>query len=175
METIAALSGLDDPERVMYALLPLRSVIYQSEETGLVTTLHASFPDFLLSNQRSGEFFCDVLQYSQLLAQRCFGVMKSQLRFNICALESSFVADEQVNDLEARIKTNISPTLAYACQYWADHLGMATRSGVLSKSLADFLSHRLLFWMEVLNLMKLIDTGIDMLQKANLWLNVSEL
>ena len=41
VETIAALGGLDGPERVLYALQPLRSVIYQSEETGLVTTLHA--------------------------------------------------------------------------------------------------------------------------------------
>ncbi|KEP49861.1 vegetative incompatibility protein HET-E-1 [Rhizoctonia solani 123E] len=171
VETIAALGGLDDPERVVYALQPLRSVIYQSEKTGLVSPLHASFPDFLLSYQRSGAFFCDVVQYSQLLAQRCFGVMKSQLRFNICELESSFVPDDEVNDLDARIEMNITRTLGYVCQYWASHLGMATRSGVLTRMLNEFLSQRLLFWMEVLNVMKMIDTGIDMLQKATVWIS----
>ncbi|CUA71943.1 Brefeldin A-inhibited guanine nucleotide-exchange protein 2 [Rhizoctonia solani] len=170
VETISVLGGLDDPERVLYALQPLRSVIHQSEETGLVSTLHASFPDFLLSSKRSGAFFCDVVQYSQPLAQRCFGAMKSQLRFNICALDSSFVSDNDVEDLESRIKLSITPTLAYACQYWANHLGMATRSGVLSKMLNEFLSQRLLFWMEVLNLLKMMNTGIDMLHKTNTWI-----
>ncbi|KEP47113.1 vegetative incompatibility protein HET-E-1 [Rhizoctonia solani 123E] len=172
VETITALGGLDDPERVVYALQPLRSVIYQSEKTGPVSPLHASFPDFLLSYQRSGAFFCDVVQYSQVLAQRCFGVMKSQLRFNICGLESSFVPDDEVNDLDSRIEMNITRTLSYVCQYWASHLGMATRSGVLTRMLNEFLSQRLLFWMEVLNLMKAIDTGIDMLQKATVWISV---
>ncbi|CUA70984.1 Cell wall alpha-1,3-glucan synthase mok12 [Schizosaccharomyces pombe 972h-] [Rhizoctonia solani] len=170
VETISVLGGLDDPERVLYALQPLRSVIHQSEETGLVSTLHASFPDFLLSSKRSGAFFCDVVQYSQPLAQRCFGVMKSQLRFNICALDSSFVSDDEVEDLESRIKLRITPTLAYACQYWANHLGMATRSGALSKMLNEFLSQRLLFWMEVLNLLKMINAGVDMLHKTNTWI-----
>ncbi|KAH7317527.1 hypothetical protein B0J17DRAFT_773342 [Rhizoctonia solani] len=100
VKTIAVLSGLDGPEQVIYALQPLRSVIYQSEETGLVSNLHASFPDFLLSFDR------------QLLAQRCFEVMKKEIKFNIYALESSFVPDEQIGDLQDRIKANIPSTLA---------------------------------------------------------------
>ncbi|CAE6447215.1 unnamed protein product [Rhizoctonia solani] len=142
IETISVLGGLDDPERVLYALQPSRSVIHQSEETGLVSTLHASFPDFLLSSKRSGAFFCDVVQYSQPLAQRCFSAMKSQLRFNICILDSSFLSDDEVEDIESRIKLKITPTLAY----------------------------RLLFWMEVLNLLKMINTGIDILHKTNTWI-----
>ncbi|KAH7317534.1 hypothetical protein B0J17DRAFT_724376 [Rhizoctonia solani] len=149
VKTIAVLGGLDDPERVLYALQPLRSVIYHS--------------------QRSGGFYCDVVEYSQLPAQRCFGAMKAELRFNICVLESSFIPDVQVDDLRTRIKANITPTLAYVCQYWATHLGMANKSGILMRMLYELLSHRLLFWMEVMNVKRMITSGIEMLHKADQW------
>ncbi|KAF8753734.1 ribosomal large subunit assembly [Rhizoctonia solani] len=168
--TIAELANIDDPQRVVYALHPLRSVLHQSEQTGLVSTLHASFLDFMFSNQRSGAYFCDVVEHSQLLAQRCFSVMKEQLRFNICDLESSFVSDTQVHNMSARVQKNIPSTLAYACRYWASHLTLAPKSDVLFATLEDFLSHRLLFWMEVLNLRRETALGIEGLLKGQQWL-----
>ncbi|CAE6456641.1 unnamed protein product, partial [Rhizoctonia solani] len=83
VETIAELAEIDDPQRVVYALHPLRSVLHQSEETGLISTLHASFPDFMFCSERSGIYFHDVANHSQELSRRCFAVMKEQLRFNI--------------------------------------------------------------------------------------------
>ncbi|KAF8695646.1 WD40 repeat-like protein, partial [Rhizoctonia solani] len=47
LETIGALSGIDNTHRVECALNGLRSVLHHSEATKLVTTLHASFPDFM--------------------------------------------------------------------------------------------------------------------------------
>ncbi|CAE6524374.1 unnamed protein product [Rhizoctonia solani] len=174
VETIANLAEIDDPERVIHALHPLRSVLHQSDQTGLVSTLHASFPDFMFSNERSGLYFYDVVEHSQLLAGRCLLVMKEQLRFNICNLASSFVPDVEVENLQERIKTNISPTLAYACRHWASHLGLAIHSDKLHALLDEFLSHRLLFWMEVLSLRKEMSTGIDGLLKVQLWLMHAE-
>ncbi|EUC53454.1 vegetative incompatibility protein HET-E-1, partial [Rhizoctonia solani AG-3 Rhs1AP] len=60
VKTIADLAEIDDLQRVIHALNPLRSVLHQSEETGLVSTLHASFPDFMFSYERSGTYFYDV-------------------------------------------------------------------------------------------------------------------
>ncbi|CAE6393371.1 unnamed protein product [Rhizoctonia solani] len=170
VETIAALAGLEDAEQVGFALQPLRSVLHQSEDTGLVSTLHASFPDFMFSNERSGEYFCDILEHSQALAERCFVLMKEQLRFNICDLESSFVPDEKVENLQERMKQKISPTLAYACRYWGIHLSLASSSDNLSVMLEDFVSHRLLFWMEVLNLRREMAMGLEAFFKVNQWL-----
>ncbi|CUA75297.1 Vegetative incompatibility protein HET-E-1 [Podospora anserina] [Rhizoctonia solani] len=170
VETIAALAGLKDAEQVGFALQPLRSVLHQSEDTGLVSTLHASFPDFMFSNERSGEYFCDILEHSQALAERCFVVMKEQLRFNICDLESSFVPDEKVENLQERMKQKISATLAYACRYWGIHLSLASSSDNLSVMLEDFVSHRLLFWMEVLNLRREMAMGLEAFFKVNQWL-----
>ncbi|CUA69303.1 hypothetical protein RSOLAG22IIIB_08427 [Rhizoctonia solani] len=45
--TLAALSGFDETELAVSALQPLRSVLHVSEHNNYVTTLHASFPDFI--------------------------------------------------------------------------------------------------------------------------------
>ncbi|CCO34802.1 Vegetative incompatibility protein HET-E-1 [Rhizoctonia solani AG-1 IB] len=137
VETIATLAKIADVSRVKYALVPLRSVLHQSS-TGLVSTLHASFSDFMLSKKRSRPYFCDIEEYSRSLPHRCFEIMKAELRMNICDLPSSFVPDAKVEGLQARIKEKISPTLTYACRYWANHLRIAPTSGTLMKALEEF-------------------------------------
>ncbi|CAE6501994.1 unnamed protein product [Rhizoctonia solani] len=188
VETIAALSGIDDPQRVTFALQPLRSVLHQSEDTKLVSTLHASFPDFMLSRDRSKSFFCDIISHSQLLAERCFAIMKGQLQFNICELESSFVPDAelrfnicdletsfipdaQVEEVQARINNMIPASLAYACRHWPNYLGTSHKSDELIVMLDELLSDQLLFWIEVLNLRREMVIGIEGLLKTKDWLN----
>ncbi|KAB5591103.1 Vegetative incompatibility protein HET-E-1 [Ceratobasidium theobromae] len=171
--TLALLSGYDSEDDALAALQPLRSVLYVSEDSNIVSTLHASFPDFMFTPERSGKYFCVVNAHSQLLAQQCFKVMKAGLRFNICNLGSSLVPDSEVLDLKARIQNNISPTLSYACRYWADHLKMTPTVDGLCISLNEFLSQGLLFWMEVLNLKECIVTGVQELAQAQTWLTAA--
>ncbi|CAE6444653.1 unnamed protein product [Rhizoctonia solani] len=171
--TLCTLSGLDDYERVSFALQSLRSVIHFSEITKLISTLHASFPDFMFDKVRSGRFFCDIAHHNELLVQHCFETMKNDLRFNICNLESSFIPDQLVDDIKTRIKRYISPELYYACSYWGEHLRYTTRTvqcNKLQDMLAEFLSTRLLFWMEVMNLNQVMPMGPEILLKAILWL-----
>jgi hypothetical protein len=172
-EVLANLLGLDDESQVELALEHLRSVLHVSEGTGIISALHASFPDYMLNQERSGRFFCDEAQHSRSLAIRCFGLMKDLLRFNICDLSSSYVLDEDVPNLSDRVNERIVPHLLYACKYWGDHLSRAGSSSELCDLLSDFLSVRLLFWMEVLNLGICIDSGGSVLQKARAWLEVS--
>ncbi|QRW26131.1 Vegetative incompatibility protein HET-E-1 [Rhizoctonia solani] len=112
LETIANLAGIGSRRRVAQALPSLRSVLHQSERTELVSTLHASFPEFMLDSERSKKHFCNSLEHSQYLAWRCFAIMKEQLRFNICGLASSLVPDAKIEDLQQRIESNIPVTLA---------------------------------------------------------------
>ncbi|KAB5593575.1 hypothetical protein CTheo_2964 [Ceratobasidium theobromae] len=170
VDTLSTLSGINDTRRTVSVLQPLRSVVHLSETTGLVSTLHASFPDFMFTKERSDTLFCDRIRHNQLLAGRCFLEMKQHLRFNICDLESSFTPDAEVADLEGRIAKAISPTLSYGCRYWADHLEDSTNSSSLSADLEEFLSTWLLFWMEVLNLKHETSLGLGMLVKAKKWL-----
>lgn len=167
--TLAMLAGLGD-ENTQAVLQSLRSVLHISEASNLVTTLHASFPDFVLTRERSQHFFCDRVSHASLLATRCFEVMKNELRFNICKLGSSFIPDAAVTDLNDRMEKYISQSLSYACQYWGDHLSVSTPSDRLCVLLEDFLSNRLLFWMEVLNLTKPKNPGGITLQKIQSWL-----
>ncbi|KAB5589985.1 hypothetical protein CTheo_6572 [Ceratobasidium theobromae] len=165
IDTLAVLAGIGTPRRALSALQPLRSVIHFSENSGTVSTLHASFSDFMFDQARSGLYFYDRTKHDQLISQQCFAVMESQLQFNICNLESSFIPDAKVVDLESRIKKAISPAMWYSCIYWGDHLRFAD-TPELYPVLEDFFSARLLFWMEVLNLRKSIGLGSQVLMKA---------
>ncbi|KAB5589314.1 Vegetative incompatibility protein HET-E-1 [Ceratobasidium theobromae] len=171
VETLAALVGLNESQ-ALTALELFRSVLHVSEDTGLVSTLHASFPDYMLNQDRSGQFFCDETAHSQLLTRCCMEVMKKELRFNICDLPSSFTPDDNVSDLRARIEQNISPSLSYACRYWPEHLNSAATSNVLRAMVDEFLSQRLLFWMEVLNLTGYMMMGVQGLVKVQAWLRI---
>ncbi|KAB5588899.1 hypothetical protein CTheo_7654 [Ceratobasidium theobromae] len=173
IETLAALARLDDPERARSALQPLRSVLHISENSKLVSTLHASFPDFMFNEERSGSFFCDATVHSQALVRQCFITMRNQLRFNICNIGTSFAFDRDVGDLPDRIAKHILPPLSYACRHWADHLRLCKYLEELCSVLEEFLLNRLLFWMEVLNLKGVMAIGMEALPNVIQWLQIS--
>ncbi|CAE6413345.1 unnamed protein product [Rhizoctonia solani] len=165
--TIGMLGGITDLQHVENALHPLRSTLHHSEKTGLVSPLDSAFPEIMFSKERSGSYFCDAAEHSQHLALGCFLGMKEQLRFNICELDSSRLFDEKVENIQSRIKNKISPPLAYACRYWANHLNVAAKlDDALLGLLTEFLTTRLLYWMEVLNLRRELDMGVAALLKA---------
>ncbi|QRV96947.1 Notchless protein [Ceratobasidium sp. AG-Ba] len=152
--TLTALAKLLalDAKKVERAIEPLRSVVRVDPSSGIVATLHASFPDYILSEPRSGRFWCNASQHTDVLARACFDKMNNLLRFNICSLESSFLLDEQVSDIAARMENAIPVDLYYACQYWIDHGRSGATSPETIELLDQFLKKRLLFWMEVMNL-----------------------
>ncbi|CAE6495374.1 unnamed protein product [Rhizoctonia solani] len=138
-------------------------------------TLHASFPDFMLDSSRSGQLACNAEAHNTKLAELCFGrVKRNKSRFNICNLESSFVFDGDVPDINARVKQAVPLDLAYACRYWAIHLQLSGKSDAGARELYEFLSQRLLLWMEVLNLTREIDEGIGIMETAVSWVQVTD-
>ncbi|KAG8687050.1 hypothetical protein FRC11_007892 [Ceratobasidium sp. 423] len=169
IETLSALTGIEDSAKTLAMLQPLYSVLYVSDRNNTVSTLHASFPDYILDQTRSLSFHCDKNANHGRLSQKCFELMESQLRFNICNLPSSFIADKEVEGLEKRIKSTISDTLMYACHYWGNHLQNSVPSELLLDLLQDFLSRKLLFWMEVLNLKHTMSIGSGTLTAARMW------
>ncbi|CAE6443516.1 unnamed protein product [Rhizoctonia solani] len=166
VETIAVLTGLEDPPRVSFVLQSLQAVFGQIEGTTLVLIRNSSFSDFLLSPERSGQYSCDVAEHNHLLVERCFQVMKRQLQFNMCELVSSFVPDNQVNDMQERIERKISATLAYVCRFWVNHFVNSSTMGNVLVMLKEFLNNQLLFWAEVLNLKQELYIGVAALLKA---------
>jgi len=96
--------------------------------------------------------------------------MKVQLRFNICSLESSFVFDKDIEDLAEQIRSSISTALFYSCRYWGEHLQRGDGTEALHLQLINFLTHRLLFWMEVLNLKLCMASGAQILHQVQNWI-----
>ncbi|KDN45435.1 hypothetical protein RSAG8_05022, partial [Rhizoctonia solani AG-8 WAC10335] len=167
--TLSALCGLGKSSTTN-ALEPLRSVLHTSDHSGLVTTLHASFPDYMLTQERSGVYFCDKAIHSEFLVERCFEIMQAPLRFNIGSIESLFIPDNGIPDFVAYVNSIISEELFYACRFWADHLSQTHATEILVHLIQGFLSERLLFWMGVLKLKGCIDAGVLSITKLIKWL-----
>ncbi|CAE6428731.1 unnamed protein product [Rhizoctonia solani] len=171
--TVSALSELlqfYDVDRVHAALRPLWSVLHVVGKTERVATLHASFPDYMFASPRSKEYYCDLQVHNHTLTALCFDVIKKvRPQFNICELDTSYIRDNDVPDLEERVKKAISVSMFYSCKYWAAHLHETKRSAELDERLEDFLSVRLLLWLEVLSLKGAKNAAPEIMLQAQNW------
>ncbi|KAJ1299684.1 hypothetical protein OPQ81_011076 [Rhizoctonia solani] len=159
---LAELLQINDVVQIRAALRPLWSILHVVGASELVTTLHASFPDFLLDSSRSKAYHCDLEAHNHKLAGLCLAyIEQTQSQFNICQLDSSHHPDHSVPDIKRRVEEAISSELLYACRYWADHVQAAKCTSSMAEQLLEFLSKRLLLWMEVLNLKRKMKAGME--------------
>jgi hypothetical protein len=77
--------------------------------------LHMSFYNFLTDKSWSHDFFVDTSSVQSDLTFATLQVMEDELRFNICSLESSYLTNSSVPELEKRVKASISTELSYLC------------------------------------------------------------
>jgi len=106
------------------------------------------------------------------LAHSCLGLLLDGLKFNICGLESSYLTNKDVDDLNSRIFKNISPALLYACRFWGNHLehiGFDTSPGLFGK-LRTFFEKKFLFWLEALSLTSDVRLASQAVSALNVWL-----
>ncbi|QRV86923.1 microtubule organizer protein 1 [Ceratobasidium sp. AG-Ba] len=167
IDVLAGLLKLDSGTIVGPAISSLSSVLHKSDETGVITTLHASFPDYLLSAKRSGDFYCDPGLINEQLSHRCFDqILSIGTSFNICNLTSSYVLDSEVEGIKEEMNMVISEECLYSCRYWGAHMQLAEASIDHNRPLLLFLSTKLLVWMEIMNLKKLIKEAVAVLYDA---------
>ncbi|CAE6474651.1 unnamed protein product [Rhizoctonia solani] len=170
VESISELLQIKDSERVRAALQPLWSVLHVVGVNELVTILHASFPDFMFDPARSKSYHCNSDAHNQALAKHCFELLKrTQPQFNICRIESSYLPDESVSNIEDQVAKAISPELLYACRFWTHHIEAGKCPSALVELLQDFLFTRLLLWMEILNLSKQMKSGMECMKMMVKW------
>jgi WD40 repeat protein len=137
-----------------------------------IRPLHASFPEFLMDENRSGEFFIDVSHIHNDLAFASLGVMKDGLQFNICRLPTSYLPNSEVLDLDERVKKYISPELSYSCRFWTHHIQHTQFNLPLAEAVRGFFNDEwLLFWLEV-SLLKTINTCASWLSNVLQWVSV---
>ncbi|KAG6330072.1 hypothetical protein ID866_9017 [Astraeus odoratus] len=137
-----------------------------------VRPLHASFYDFLAHPPRGGQFSVKIDDMHLDLSFACLRIMQDGLCFNICQLESSYLANLLVEDLEGRIKEAIPSQLSYACQFWASHVQETEFDIGLGKVVEAFFEERVLFWIEALSLLQVLNTGPGSLAGIAQWMEV---
>ena len=144
-----------------------------SEASTPIRPLHASFYDFLLDEKRSGVFFIQEGNVHHDLTLALLSIMEAGLSFNICGLETSYLPNSKVVDLEKRIKKNIPSYMLYACQFWAMHLQDGGFDVELTQLVSGLVTgEKLLFWLEVLGICKLIWKANQALTSVERWFQV---
>jgi len=145
----------------------LSSLLYRDEcSNGAIRVRHLSISEFFASNRC--DYQVDLRTAHVLQGVACLRTMVKQLRFNICKLEDSRLANTDIKDLPLRIAQNISDPLQYSSLYWSTHLRATpgkTQSDVILGSLKEFFEGLYpLFWMEVLSVMGMISVGTPSLR-----------
>jgi NACHT domain len=162
----------DDSDRVVGILSYLGSLLSNvtpSDRTGLIVPLHISFRDFLTS-KKSDIFYVDLRNAHRQLAHSCLDLMLDRLKFNICELESSYLANRDVPDMESRICKHIPPALSYASIFWGIHLKCLAFEDDLFAKLQFLFGEKFLFWLEVLSVKNSVGIALPALSSVLLWL-----
>jgi hypothetical protein len=166
--------GFDDDDEFISSIVShLGSLLSNVTSPELpIVPLHASFRDFLTDRERSEDFYIDLHDAHYQLTASCLGLMldKGGLRFNICNLETSYLANSDVPGLEACVKRCIPPVLSYACCFWTSHLKEVSFDNKLMTKIQSLFEQKFLFWLEVLSLTGVMSLVSPALACIKVWL-----
>ena len=173
-ESIGELAGVK-PNLVKKWVDDLGSLLYRDEAAnGGIRVRHLSISDFFISDHST--YHVNLEDANVQLGIACLKTMVKQLRFNICKLEDSRLANADINDLPSRIKEHISDALQYSSLYWSNHLcftpdnGNSSVWGMLKKFFEGLYG---LFWIEVLSILGMVPIGAPSLRRVISWAKVS--
>ncbi|KAI5122232.1 hypothetical protein M0805_007099 [Coniferiporia weirii] len=149
----------------------LQAVLYRDiSRSDAICICHSSFLDFIHVQTGSQTFWTGSAHADTIMARGCLQVLTSELKFNLCGLESSHVTNNSILDLKNRVSECISQKLQYSCLYWMKHLASSALE-ITEQSLQDLLngflhSPRALYWIECLSNMRELNSGVDMLKQC---------
>jgi hypothetical protein len=175
-ETIAELAGVK-PNLIKRWVDALSSLLYRDEAANRgIRVRHLSVYDFFVSDHC--DYQVNARDENVQLAIACLKTMVTQLRFNICKLEDSRLANADIKDLPSRMKQNVSDPLQYSCLHWLSHLrlppGNCDQLMLVLESLKKFFEGLYpLFWVEVLSIMGMVPIGVPSLRGLLSWVRVS--
>ena len=166
-ESLASLIGMD--VAVIQAWVDALGWVFlrdQSQQGG-IRIRHLSILEFLTGISDPADLQVNLKLAHAELSLHCLRTMTKQLRFNICGLETSYLANLDIEDLEDRVRRCIPETLEYSCMHWASHLrfDLDPPSDVVNELLIEFFGGVLpLYWLEVLSITGNIPAAIVALQ-----------
>lgn len=124
-----------------------------------------SFDELMLG----GSGWSQLGRLHRLIALACFDSMAASLGFNICGIPTSYLQDEDLN-LDAYVRSarqsgRITPTVSYACRYWAYHASFIPWDGEVTSCAIRFLKVHALHWLEMVRLLR--QDALSILQQLN--------
>ncbi len=180
----------DETRRSVENVVEELSSIISMDDNQLLRIPHKSFSDFLLDHDRSSaamkrlvpagreirSYLIDRREDSANIAIACLTLMNSMLMFNMCEIKNSHWLNDDIPELEALISKNISTALIYACRFWAEHLKDSPRNELhlcaVQPLLKVLLYEMVLYWLEVLSLVKDVSFVKELLPAAAEFLEV---
>ena len=89
-----------EPMPSVKSILSKLSIVLSTTADGRVRISHSSFTEFICDRRQCPEpFYIDQQATNERLMMACFQLMRQQLKFNICGLESSYLRNDEVKDL----------------------------------------------------------------------------
>ncbi len=169
-QDIVNLLGME-PVALDHICQGLRSVLDAGD---LLRFTHQSFVDFLMDTVgcHASFLFHNAIQSRSLLLGS-LRVMKNELRFNICKLETSYLMNDDIPDLKMRVDDNISVHLQYACRFWTVHIHQCNFDVQTAQEVEHFMTNQFLYWLEVMSLLREVNRVTQGLHSVIAWNKVS--
>jgi hypothetical protein len=144
-----------------------------------IRPVHQSFPDFVL--QRGGQIHQELILDPTIAAahitELCLRQCNNHLHFDMCDIQDPSQFNDEIPNLKARVSICIPEALRYSCKLWAVHCLEYIRAAgyqcPLPVGLGEFCTKHLLHWVEVLSLIKGLDTVRRVLPELIAMMNVS--
>jgi len=139
----------------------LRSVIKASDdENSPIFLFHPSFRDFLFDSRRcaSQQFSIVEQEAHKRIAKHCINILSNHLKHDICNVKRFGIRVSEVDI--STIQEYLPSEVQYACIYWVQHV---LKSGLKFSDddwVYEFLSRRILYWLEALSWIGRLGDGI---------------
>jgi hypothetical protein len=143
---------------------------------GVVSFIHLSAKDYFTAGTGRQAFDGTWAHLHGQMADRLLDRMDSMLRRDVCGLQKPGARTHD-ESTQVCIKNSNLAQIAYACEYWVEHLQAGGQS--CSSMLADngqvysFFQKHLLHWLEAMSLLQKMPEAILALQKLDADLKVS--
>ncbi|KAF5335874.1 hypothetical protein D9758_017233 [Tetrapyrgos nigripes] len=173
-QTISELLKLD-LENIQAIITDLQSVLYINQSDQAIYTFHASFVDYMTSEARAKNHYCNPMSHHSLLAKHCLSLMQHQLNFNICNLPSSFLSDDNVPHLQSKIAQKFAGAFEYSCIFWAYHVTETEFDENIVEKMEAFFQLKIIFWIEAMNLLKKLPECTKILESISKLCQASKL
>ena len=177
LEEIAAVAGLSGSHfRNTQEVVDIigRSGSFLTVRKGTVFFVHLSAKDYLTSGPGQQVLNTAEREEQGRMAGRLLDSMHSTLQRDICKLMKPGV---QIQDADTGVRNSTLPQIAYACEYWVDHLYLCRqeRSSILldNGKVHCFLQEHLLHWFEAMSLLQKMPEAMAAIRKLQSMLNVS--